>query len=1540
MKQCIYFIDGKRFTYSELVDKFYRSKNKDIVTDFLYSLEEPKQERIKSRLLELKKTYAPRIKADNNAFGGGELSFEDSNAISTQEFIDNENYFVDFQGQRLVQPMDRDAFIRHIVAEKQDSMGEEEARNFAEQTVQHWDKIAEDAKILHESITKRSKSPSTIRTSLKGTAFENVYDKVYNLTADDSETNLFKKRNGVLSGHGKSKLVENLNMKCELLGIDKSIIGHIDNILIDSDGELHIVNYKISTTSINDVKEQKYKYQLALLKQMLASEGFNVNHMTLSIIPIRLEYNSDFTKVTDIIPMDKIEYTVENGRYVFQKYDQIAQKWIASKATINDITPEQVSKANKALKALWPDRDITTHGIRETAKQWIQVNYKTAITQVMNKPGVYYTINFTNGDIVEITNPDSPTKNSQILEEVEKRLGSMQLGTNYLGSHAILKHVRSAYSTGGFLNFTSSDQFRRCGRFFDKVFQPYVHKLNREGKEDTYDWEIIENDLLHNENIIMFRNKITKQIDVITISPYDLTTTAKFRGGYTNILGQYIGDNEAIRRGNILKGDYGNIEAIRTMFLINEVLSDIEGDYTLGTLQVISPENTQHCKLFSFKEIVKHFSNILSVVKANNNDIDNVNNFINKTFRDPVDIFMQLLDDALKVGTFSNSDKVSLHDWGIDAYEQANSTEAKTLALKRLFQTMQNEWGFTGSPNEIESSAIHGTKEATKVQLYKAVSEAYLQAEGILDSLNLNETDITSAESNMYRASDVPSANVNVVVGLFHRAADRIAEDSYRDVTPIQKYLTEYYKAIGRSNFINSTVGFQTQVFQNLYEEIDGVRTMRFKNPYTDPTLSDPERKLLKQALFTFAKVRTKMFPKLNFDFSSYTDPKLEEFVNDSNNSWYLEVPLTKANLASRRATGTAFKEWRERVKSIFNGKAIENFQTMMENINSEEEKLQREQDLSRLSLTNQFALYESKGPNPNLRASILNRKEPGFFETNLETLLVNFVVKQHEVEQMQNVLLQSKAILLALNTVGNVGNPRLQKTMEYITKYLTVNVFNKSIMEEDTKKVIGSIMPARHLATTVYILGNLTAAVRDTTEGLLQNIMRSVIKFQTDINGKDLTKAYEIVVKNAFTNVRSINLISKLNIKYRISNVDVARIQEVLATGRAGIDNWENWAYATMRRPDFVNRMTLFVAKMIHDGVWEAIDITEDGELTYDWKRDKRFSVYASGDTNHKDYLKQKGAYYSAILEYNREHPESAISLVDPNAALPNPYTNAQVEAIKQVSNSIYGSYDKSTKAMYEHMAMGWALGQFTTWMNGMVGNYFRKSGTHTGEMQQIQSTTMTGELEFLDENLNILVQKTREDGSTYYINETTGQEYTGQVIPLFTNIPVTTQGIVYSLYSLVKKVIPVGYKQNGIEGIWEEIKKEILTNPQEMKNFKKLFSDIFMWIFLAMLYKFVIDPAYQEHSKKRKAENVLANALEDVLYRGTASAYDGFRGPYNVLDSFGNNMNPPAYKVSTKMMSDVAGFIFGDKTVGQLVTQNVPVFRNLRNAYDQYAK
>ncbi len=95
---------------------------------------------------------------------------------------------------------------------------------------------------------------------------------------------------------------------------------------------------------------------------------------------------------------------------------------------------------------------------------------------------------------------------------------------------------------------------------------------------------------------------------------------------------------------------------------------------------------------------------------------------------------------------------------------------------------------------------------------------------------------------------------------------------------------------------------------------------------------------------------------------------------------------------------------------------------------------------------------------------------------------------------------------------------------------------------------------------------------------------------------------------------------------------------------------------YATLRSPDFLNRMVLFVAKCMKDGCWEAFDL-KDNKLVYDWRKDKRYSVYADkSKEGTEEYQRQKIAYYNAIRQYNANHPDNTIEYTDD---LPEAYSN-----------------------------------------------------------------------------------------------------------------------------------------------------------------------------------------------------------------------------------------------------------------------------------------
>ena len=93
------------------------------------------------------------------------------------------------------------------------------------------------------------------------------------------------------------------------------------------------------------------------------------------------------------------------------------------------------------------------------------------------------------------------------------------------------------------------------------------------------------------------------------------------------------------------------------------------------------------------------------------------------------------------------------------------------------------------------------------------------------------------------------------------------------------------------------------------------------------------------------------------------------------------------------------------------------------------------------------------------------------------------------------------------------------------------------------------------------------------------------------------------------------------------------------------------------LKRPDFLNRMVLFIAKLKHDGSIGAYYV-EDGKLKYNYENDQRFNLLVSNDTSDIDaYNKQKSLYLSSIIAYNKENPNAQIP-VKLTSRLPEGYT------------------------------------------------------------------------------------------------------------------------------------------------------------------------------------------------------------------------------------------------------------------------------------------
>jgi len=103
----------------------------------------------------------------------------------------------------------------------------------------------------------------------------------------------------------------------------------------------------------------------------------------------------------------------------------------------------------------------------------------------------------------------------------------------------------------------------------------------------------------------------------------------------------------------------------------------------------------------------------------------------------------------------------------------------------------------------------------------------------------------------------------------------------------------------------------------------------------------------------------------------------------------------------------------------------------------------------------------------------------------------------------------------------------------------------------------------------------------------------------------------------------------------------------------------------------------------------------------------------------------------------------------------LPQAYSKQQIEQMRQLSDSIYGAYDKSMRARYEHLALGWAFGTFSTWMNGIISNYMSKPGLYyDGETDLEQDTDDSGNKIWLKTDGTEVIEILNADGTSTFID------------------------------------------------------------------------------------------------------------------------------------------------------------------------------------------
>ena len=139
----------------------------------------------------------------------------------------------------------------------------------------------------------------------------------------------------------------------------------------------------------------------------------------------------------------------------------------------------------------------------------------------------------------------------------------------------------------------------------------------------------------------MFKNHDTHQLDIVTLTPFEVDVKTKVKGR-DNLLGFYLPD---LNSNNFtMESNYGNIEAVRSMVLLNEILPKL-GDVKLGNLKIVSLSgyHQKSGRDIMIGQLLPQFATIMRVVKGNNEKFSMENNFQkeNITAIDPSKLVVQ-----------------------------------------------------------------------------------------------------------------------------------------------------------------------------------------------------------------------------------------------------------------------------------------------------------------------------------------------------------------------------------------------------------------------------------------------------------------------------------------------------------------------------------------------------------------------------------------------------------------------------------------------------------------------------------------------------------------------------------------------------------------------------------------------------------------------------------------------------------------------------------------------------------------------------------
>lgn len=1276
----------------------------------------------------------------------------------------------------------------------------------------------------------------------------------------------------------------------------KGISGTIDLLVVAEDGSTHIYDFKTSKHTIGewdvDSKDGWHsKKKLAITNQLAAYnvllEQVGIHNSTTHIVPIKLDFEYQDEEKTIISGLS--DYTMENILDNVPKTTQgnIYNSWKIFIPKPFKFNTDSIIDIDKKVTHMLP------------IKSWIdsKLEVKTGTVDYYRKR--VYTIPENSWErekgkykFTEYGIKSTPTyyKNEQELEEgLNKYVEDLKsVRANEVDSIAVnlTRVLAGDMELETFADSLTSDS----KDFVLNTFRRYV--------DDG--WNFVRNKDLNAYGIFIFQKDGRSEIIGLT---NDAIGTQMNLGLGKSILGKTRPDS-VIDSKRILSATIGNMELMRIMTYVAENQDSFK-DNKITQIRVVNPWRGRENSALTSK-LVENY-NLL--VQDNDATFDGNLKYINSNiFWGDVVSLLSVANDLIQTATEKS---YGLYDFKMEGLDQTKNTIYTEQWINNAIRKLVKNYDYlqaqdnTGRGDPAIWEAYYYLNQALL-----AVSNMSVVQEFDVDMwLNAKVTPGTAIASTSYS----PSANIRQFDDIMQQFATDVRVEVEKLGRPVMKSLKSFYDSKNKSTVFRNESNYFLEWFR---KNPDGSISEEFKllDP-SDPSLSKESSAALDTWLKTMAKLR---WPKA-------TEEEIKKFKDSEK---YYEVPLTEAAF-SRQLKNVGFK--------VFKNK-FEQYAELTADVfaGDTEQKEKWIQKYSHLGLYNKFNL------DPDQRSYKIQKHGVGFFETNLEIVMNQALVAYTKQEASKKYIPRIKAVQTCLKMAQTYGGQIQQNTSEALDKLIKSKFYGESIIPGGTMQAFARWLNVIKHGLSFMALGfNLRSFTREFLQGTWMGINRAGLNNMPGINEKTYLAAYEHVLMNAHKNFSSVSLLQQLDARYGVANYSLNNISRKRRLNWYGIRNWNtDTAFWGSTAPDFQHRMTILVAKMMGDGSWQAYSLNKDGDLIYDWKKDKRFSVYADPNANKQseEYINQRALYMQYIAELNRigkqYNDNGVLRQYKEGDELPEAYSSREIQALKSYSDLLYGHYDDESRSLINDMFLGSFFMQYKTYITSRVEQWTLSPGTYNTEFLEWEVDPVTKQKLYrvhgdLDEEgkPDITIKTKAQIGADFdrLVSE-------NRIEPLYVWKGMPMEGIARSYINFFKDIKSMG---------WDAF-KNLKNNPIQRDNMLMGLHDTlfasFMMLLITGIFGLLIDGEWTTDHAKIAKEARKNGWLDSFTYNVSYGSFTDF-SPWKNAWSMVGDWNPPALTSAIRVVNNAGAVIMGNKSIFQAVTNTVGAAGDLKGLADKFA-